>query len=55
MDLLYLFNTAFDRKRIFANPNPNPNFNLKGVLYPNFRPFSFQLRKKLDFLKHILI
>jgi len=24
---------------------------LKGVLNPNFRPFSFGLKKKLDFLK----
>jgi len=24
---------------------------LKGVLNPNFRPFSFELKKKLDFLK----
>jgi len=24
---------------------------VKGVLNPNFRPFSFELKKKLDFLK----
>jgi len=28
---------------------------LKGVLNSNFRPFSFELRKKLNFLKEILI
>jgi len=26
-------------------------FSIKGVLNPNFRPFSFELNKKLDFLK----
>jgi len=31
------------------------NLYLKGVLNPNFQPFSFELKKKLDFLKLILI
>jgi len=26
-------------------------FYIKGVLNPNFRTFSFELKKKLDFLK----
>jgi len=32
--------------KIFSNDGTN-----KGVLNPNYRPFSFELRKKLDFLK----
>jgi len=30
-------------KRISANSNPNNN--LKGVLNPNYRPFSFKMKK----------
>jgi len=29
----------------------NYHITLKGVLNPNFRPFSFELKKKIDFLK----
>jgi len=31
------------------------SYHVKGVLNPNFRPFSFELKNKLDFLKYILI
>jgi len=35
---------------------PDLDQNVKGVLNPNFRPFSFELNKqKIDFLKWILI
>jgi len=27
------------------------NTKVKGVLNPNFRPFNFELKKKVDFLK----
>jgi len=35
--------------------NPSTPDGFKGVLNPNFRPFSYELNKKKDFLKLILI
>jgi len=38
-------------REVFRCGQPNFFKKLKGVLNPNFRPFSFELKKKIDFLK----
>jgi len=43
-----LVTTRFNSDVTFIKPHMN---GLKGVFNPNFRPISFALNKKIDFLK----